>query len=507
MKNFNYLDAIEVSSQRIYDLVKKTDFLPMTDTSQRLKNTIFFKSEEQQFVHSFKIRGAYNKVLSLSTKERKQGIITASAGNHAQGVALSTSHIGIKAKIVMPRTTPSIKIQSVRKYGGEVILYGDSFDEALTYALKLAKNKHYSFVHPYDDPYVIAGQGTIAKEICEQAKNPLDYLFVSVGGGGLISGISVYIKKFMPKCQIIAVESDDSACLNEAIKNGNRVTLEDVGLFADGIAVKQIGTYTFDLCKKYVDQFITVSSDEICSAIDDIFSDMRIIAETGSATAFAGMKKFITSHSLKNKNLAVINSGANINFDRLRYIAEQNEIGEGKEIILAVKIPEKPGSFVRLCRLLKDYFVSEFNYRYSSSKEAWVFVGLKQNDQVIEREKVLSLIKGEGFTTKDLTEDQFAKVHIRYMIGGKVKLKNEHLFQFTFPEKPKALLNFLEALVGKCNISLFHYRNHGAAFGRILMGADIPKTQVKEFYQTLEKISYKYIECTDNDAYRFFLCQ
>ena len=504
--SFDYLSSIDQASERIYDLVYRTSLVFMPNMSEKLANEILLKREDQQQVHSFKIRGAYHKILSLSDEERKRGIITASAGNHAQGVALAATHLSCKANIVMPVTTPSIKIDSVRRRKGKVILYGDSFDQSLAYSLKLAEGKKYTFIHPYDDPLVIAGQGTIAKELCEQVQDkPLDYLFVSVGGGGLVAGMAIYIKKMMPHCKIIAVEAEDSACLTEALKANKRVILNDVGLFADGIAVKQIGAYTFDLCKSYVDEVLTVSSDEICGAINDIFSDKRIMVETGSATAFAGMKKFVEKYNLKDKKICVINSGSNINFDRLRYIAEQNEIGEGKEIILAVKIPEKPGSFVQLCRLLKEYSISEFNYRYSSPDEAWVFVGLKHKDNFIDSNKVSSLIHSGGFISKNLTNDEVSKVHIRYMIGGKIKLSNEHLYQFTFPEKPKALLNFLETLAGKCNISLFHYRNHGAAFGRVLVGVQIPPENLSDFYESLNKISYKYIDCSDNLAYEFFL--
>ena len=510
----DYIHLINQASERIYSLVRKTslDFLPIL--SEQVNNQIYIKREEEQEVHSFKIRGAYNKILSLSKEDRSRGLITASAGNHAQGVASSAISLDLKAIIVMPITTPKIKIQSVKNRGGEVLLHGDTFNESLGYALKLAEEKSYSFIHPYDDAAVIAGQGTIGKEIFDQwdNKEPIDYIFVSVGGGGLIAGISTYIKKFSPHTKIIAVEAEDSACFQEALKAGKEVDLDFVGLFADGISVKRVGSETFRIAKDLVDVSLTVGIDEVCAAIGDIFEQTRIISETGSATAFAGMKKYIKENQLEDKSIVVINSGSNINFDRLRYIAEQNEIGESLEAIFSVQIPEKKGSFKKLCKLLSSYSISEFNYRFSDGEKAYVFVGLKiindANNLVFTEEikkNIFFDLESNQFAVVDLTFDNLAKNHIRYMIGGKESLKNERTFEFIFPEKPKALVKFLELMGSNWDISLFHYRNHGAAFGRVFVGFRDYSENPQELIDSIARTGYSYEELTERLSYQFFL--
>ena len=510
----DYIHSIEKASKRIYNLVHKTSLDFLSIFSQQTNNQIYIKREDEQDVHSFKIRGAYNKILSLSKEEKSCGLITASAGNHAQGVASAAMKLGLTVIIVMPMTTPKIKVESVKNRGGEILLYGDTFNESLEYALKLAKEKDYSFIHPYDDVEVIAGQGTIGKEIFEQwnKKEAIDYIFVSVGGGGLIAGISVYLKKFSPQTKIIAVEAEDSACFQAALKAGKEVDLQSVGLFADGIAVKRIGIETFRIAKDLVDSSLTVTIDEICAAIGDTFEQTRIISETGSATAFAGMKKYIKENKLINKNIVVINSGSNINFDRLRYIAEQNEIGENLEAIFAVEIPEKKGSFKILCKLLENYSISEFNYRFSDTKKAHIFVGLKiindANNHIFTEEikkNICLMLEKNKFKVVDLTLNNVAKNHIRYMIGGRENLKNERTFEFIFPEKPQALAKFLDFLGTHWDISLFHYRNHGAAFGRVFVGFRDFNDNSQELIDTIGGTGYLYEEFTDCTSYQFFL--
>lgn len=490
---------------KVYEVATETplDFAP--NLSQRFNNQVLIKREDLQPVFSFKIRGAYNKIASLSHAEKHRGIITASAGNHAQGVALAAKKLGIPAIIVMPVTTPAIKINAVRNRGGEVVLHGDSFDEALEHSQALVEQHQLSFIHPYDDPEVIAGQGTIAMEILRQHIGTIDAIFVPVGGGGLIAGVAAYIKFVSPHTQIIGVEPEDSDCLNKALHNKRRVTLKQVGLFADGVAVKQIGKENFKLAQTFVDQVITVNTDEICAAIKDIFEDTRSIAEPAGALAVAGLKKFVEASGVENQTLIAIESGANINFDRLRHVAERAQVGEQQELLLAVTVPERPGSFLEFCRCLGRRSITEFNYRYYNSHQATVFVGVQTRDGKRENETLLKQLCNEGFTVMNLTDNELAVEHIRYMVGGHPPhLLNEHVYSFEFPERPGALLNFLTLLGGRWNISLFHYRNHGAAFGRVFIGLQVPKEDRKSFQTFLGNIGYAYREETKNPAYQLF---
>ncbi len=490
---------------RVYDVAVETplDFAPTL--SKRLGNRVHVKREDLQPVFSFKLRGAYNKIASLGDAEKRCGVITASAGNHAQGVALAAAKLGIRALIVMPGTTPTIKVNAVRSRGGEIVLHGDSYDEAYEHALALGTEQKLTFVHPYDDPEVIAGQGTIAMEILRQHTGDIHALFVPVGGGGLIAGIAAYVKFVRPEVKVIGVEPEDSDCLNKALKAGRRVALKQVGLFADGVAVKQIGKETFPIAHHYVDEVVTVDTDEICAAIKDIFDDTRSIAEPAGALSIAGLKKYAVENGLAGKCLIAIESGANINFDRLRHVAERAQVGERQELLLAVTIPERPGSFLEFCHCLGRRNITEFNYRYFDSAHASVFVGVETSDGRRDGEALVKALRGEGFAVIDLTGNELAVEHIRYMVGGHPpRLLDEHVYSFEFPERPGALLQFLALLGGRWNISLFHYRNHGAAFGRVLMGIQVPKEDRKAFRAFLDNLGYACREETGNPAYRLF---
>ena len=490
---------------RVYDVAVETplDFAPAL--SKRLNNNVHIKREDLQPVFSFKLRGAYNKIASLSEAEKRSGVITASAGNHAQGVALAANKLGIRALIVMPVTTPAIKVNAVRSRGGEAVLHGDSYDEAYEHALGLASEQHLTFVHPYDDPEVIAGQGTIGMEILRQHRGDIDAIFVPVGGGGLIAGIAAYVKFVCPSVKIIGVEPEDSDCLNKALKAKRRVTLKQVGLFADGVAVKQIGKETFHIAQHYVDAVVTVSTDEICAAIKDIFDDTRSIAEPAGALSVAGLKKYAGEKGLEGCCLIAIESGANINFDRLRHVAERAQVGEQQELLLAVTIPERPGSFLEFCRCLGRRSITEFNYRYFDASRASVFVGVQTSDGRRGGDSLIKELRNEGFSVTDMTGNELAVEHIRYMVGGHPpKLLDEHVYSFEFPERPGALLKFLSLMGGRWNISLFHYRNHGAAFGRVLMGIQVPKEDRKTFHAFLETLGYANREETHNPAYCLF---
>lgn len=490
----------------VYDVALETPLQFARNLSEELGNTILLKREDLQPVFSFKIRGAYNKIARLTAQEKARGVITASAGNHAQGVAISAKKLGIKAIIVMPKTTPEIKVMAVRSHGAKVVLYGDAFPEALAHSLKLVAEKGFTFIHPYDDPDTIAGQGTIAMEILRQHNAPLDAIFVPVGGGGLIAGIAAYIKYLRPEIKVIGVEPNDSNCLQAALKAGKRVTLTQVGLFADGVAVAQIGKEPFNICKKYVDEVITVSTDEICGALKDIYDNTRSITEPSGALGVAGIKRYCKKMGFKDKTFVAIDSGANINFDRLRYVAERAEIGENREAIIAVTIPEEPGSFKRFCEALGKRQITEFNYRYRSSKEAHIFVGVQTHPESDPRDALVAMLREKGFPVLDLTHNELAKLHIRYLVGGRNKeVKDEHVFRFEFPERPGALFNFLNKLGGRWNISMFHYRNHGAAEGRVFAGLQAPKAEYKQLIEALNTIGYPYWEETNNDAYKLFL--
>jgi len=499
-----YLEKI--LKARVYDVAIETpmDFMPRL--SGRINNEILLKREDLQPVFSFKLRGAYNKIAQLSDSERKRGVIAASAGNHAQGVALSAYQLGIKATIVMPKTTPAIKVSAVRARGSKVILHGDTYDEACDHALLLANDKGMCFIHPYDDPEVIAGQGTIAAEILSRQSQLPDIIFVPVGGGGLIAGIAAYSKTLYPDIKIIGVEPEDAPCMYQALKNKRRVTLDKVGIFADGVAVRQAGKEPYRIARQCVDDIILVSTDEICAAIKDIFDDTRSIAEPAGALAIAGAKKYITRKKLKNKRLITICSGANVNFDRLRHVAERAEVGEQREALLAVTIPEKPGSFLKFCRILGKRSITEFNYRYANQQQAHIFVGVELSDGEKQKNSLIQQLLDKKYPVMDMTNNEMAKLHVRYMVGGHTDTDiNEILYRFEFPERPGALLQFLSCIGQRWNISLFHYRNHGAAYGRVLVGIQIINTDKGQLDGFFDSLGYKYWEETDNPAYSLFL--
>ena len=490
---------------KVYDVATESplDFAPAL--SQRFNNQVYLKREDLQAVFSFKLRGAYNKIVFLSEQAKQQGVIAASAGNHAQGVALSAHKLGIKALIVMPKTTPEIKVNSVRSWGAKVVLFGDSFDDAYAHAKELAQQKSMTFVHPYDDPDVIAGQGTVAMEILRQKTDTIDAIFVPVGGGGLISGIAVYAKFVRPEIKIIGVEPDDADCLNQALKANKRVTLKQVGLFADGVAVKQIGKEPFRLARNLVDEVVTVNTDEICAAIKDIFDDTRSVSEPAGALAVAGLKKYVEREKISDKALVAIESGANINFDRLRYVAERTQVGEHREILLAVSIPEQPGSFLAFCKLLGKRSITEFNYRYFDSRSAQIFAGISSNGIDADKSEIIRQLQDQGFKVTDMTHNELAKEHIRYMVGGHAPCAlNEAIYSLQFPERPGALLRFLSSLGSQWNISLFHYRNHGAAFGKVLLGVQIEKSEQAALQLCFDALGFLYTEETNNPAYQLF---
>lgn len=490
---------------RVYDVAVETPLDEARSLSRRLKNKVLLKREDLQPVFSFKLRGAYNKIALLTPEQQQKGVICASAGNHAQGVALSTRELGIKGVIVMPQTTPDIKVNAVKAMGGQTVLAGDSYDEAYAHAVKLAEEKGYTFVHPYDDPDVIAGQGTVAMEILRQHTGPIEAIFVPVGGGGLAAGIAAYVKYVRPEIKVIAVEPEDAACLAAARKAKKRVKLESVGLFADGVAVAQIGAETWKVLKDYVDDVVTVSTDEICAAIKDIFDDTRSIAEPAGGLSLAGLKKYVAREKCEGRTLVAIDSGANMNFDRLRHISERTELGEKREGVFAVTLPEKPGAFKSFCQTLGKRNITEFNYRYADARDAHVFVGLQLRSGEAERQDLLALLEKKGYPALDISDDEMAKLHIRYLVGGHAGLSDERLFRFEFPERPGALMNFLTRIDARWNISLFHYRNHGAAYGRVLVGLQLGGRPHKELLESLKTVGYPFSEETDNPTYRLFL--
>lgn len=493
-----------ILTAKVYAAAVQTPLDPAKSLSARLDNNVLLKREDLQSVFSFKIRGAYNKMAQLSEAEKAKGVICASAGNHAQGLAESARLMGVKAVIVMPKTTPAIKVQAVRSRGAKVVLHGDAYDDALAHSLELTAAKGYTFVHPYDDLDVMAGQGTIAMELMSQHQN-IDAIFVPVGGGGLISGVAAYVKYLHPHIKIIGVEFEEAASLHAAMQAGKRVRLPQVGIFADGIAVAQVGERPWKILKDHVDEVITVSADEICAAIKDIFDDTRSVAEPAGATSVAGLKKYVAQKGVTCQNLVSICSGANVNFDRLRYVAERAEVGEHREAILAVTIPEEPGSYHHFINMIGKRSITEFNYRYSSRASAQIFVGIQIADND-DRVNLVAELIAAGYATVDLTEDDLAKSHIRYMVGGHTQgISNEHLYRFQFPERPGALLNFLKKLGRKFNISLFHYRNHGAADGRVLCGLQVPPEDKAQFKALLDELGYPYWNETENPAYRLFL--
>jgi threonine dehydratase len=499
-----YRKRIEAAS--VYDVAIQSPLEAAPQLSERLGNTVLLKREDLQPVHSFKLRGAYNKVAKLSAEQRSRGVICASAGNHAQGLALAASRAGIKSLIVMPRTTPSIKVEAVKRLGGRILLHGDTYDEAYEEAQRQAKARGMSFVHPYDDPDVIAGQGTVGMEILRQHPGKLDAVFVPVGGGGFIAGVAAYIKAVRPKVKIIGVEPEDAACLQAALKAGKRVVLDQIGLFADGVAVRQAGAEPFKLARRYVDEVITASVDEICAATRDIFEENRSLAEPAGALALAGLKNYVARKKWSGRTLVAIESGSNVNFDRLRHIAERAEIGEHREALLAVTIPERPGSFRQFCADLGKRGITEFNYRYADRQAAHIFVGVRLQDGVNEKDDLIAGLRSGGYAVLDLTDNEMAKVHVRYMVGGRASgVDHETLFRFEFPERPGALLQFLDKIGSRWNISLFHYRNHGAAYGRVLVGMQVPPKELRECRRKLDEIGYEYAEESDNRAYDLFL--
>ncbi|MFZ4535201.1 threonine ammonia-lyase, biosynthetic [Propionivibrio sp.] len=499
----DYLEKI--LNAQIYDVAIETPLDDAPNLSARIGNRLLLKREDMQPVFSFKLRGAYNKIVKLSPEKLKRGVICASAGNHAQGVALSAAKVGCRAVIVMPTTTPQIKVQAVRNHGGEVVLAGDSYDEAFSHALALQKVEKLTFVHPFDDPDVIAGQGTIGMEILRQHSKPIHAVFCCVGGGGLISGVAAYIKRLRPETKIIGVEAADADAMDRSLKAGKRVRLDHVGLFADGAAVKYVGEETFRLCQQYVDEMVLVDTDAICAAIKDVFEDTRAVLEPAGALAVAGAKAYAARHKMKDRTLVAIASGANMNFDRLRFVAERAEVGEQREAVLAVTLPEKPGSYRKFVSLIGERNITEFNYRFNDLKEAHVFVGVQVTSRA-ESLKLVEQLRKHGYATLDLTDDEMAKLHIRHLVGGhSPSIDNEIIYRFEFPERPGALMHFLKRMSAGWNISLFHYRNHGADYGRVLVGMQVPPSEMRQFKDFLKNLGYAHWNETENPAYKLFL--
>jgi threonine dehydratase len=500
------LDYLQrILNARVYDVAIETPLEQAKKLSARLGNQVWLKREDTQPVHSFKLRGAYNKMARLSKAELARGVVCASAGNHAQGVALSAGRLGCRAVVVMPVTTPELKSDAVRARGAEVILHGDSYSDAYAHAVDLAKRHQYVFVHPFDDPDVIAGQGTIGMEILRQHQHPLHAVFVAVGGGGLVAGVAAYIKAVRPEIRVIGVQAADSDAMLRSVRAGRPVTLTDVGLFADGTAVKKVGDETFRLARDLVDEFVTVDTDAVCAAIKDVFEDTRSILEPAGALAIAGLKQYVHDHGLRGESLVAVACGANMNFDRLRFVAERAEAGEEREALFAVTIPEERGSFKRLCQSIGRRNVTEFSYRISDEQEAHVLVGLAIGD----RSEVPEIARGlaaEGFAALDLAGDELAKEHLRYMVGGRSRLAgDERLYRFEFPERPGALMQFLARMHPEWNISLFHYRNQGADYGRILVGIQVPDDDLPALGEFLGGLGYGFVDETANPVYRLFL--
>ncbi|PNY81605.1 threonine ammonia-lyase, biosynthetic [Deinococcus koreensis] len=511
-KNFKpgELDAMDVLrlalTSKVYGAAIETPVSETPGLSERTGNRVLLKREDLQPIFSFKLRGAYNKMAQLSAEERARGVICASAGNHAQGVAFAAQQLGLRAVIVMPATTPEIKVGACRARGAEVVLHGDSFSDAEAHALGLQAALGLTPVHPYDDPLVLAGQGTVALELLRQVETGNGYtVFVPVGGGGLIAGVASVIKALRPDIRVVGVEPDDSDAMYQSLQAGERVRLDTVGIFVDGVAVKMVGAYTFDLTRRYVDDWVRVNTDEVCAAIKDVFDDTRAVMEPAGALAVAGLKKYAAERSLRGETLVALTCGANVNFDRLRHVAERAEIGEQREAILAVTIPERPGAFREFIEVVGARAITEFNYRYAPRAEAQIFVGV-QLAQAGQRGELLAALRTRGYAVTDLTEDELAKVHVRHMVGGRApEATDERVYSFTFPERPGALLEFLTHLHGRWNISLFHYRNHGSAHGRVLAGVQVPGADAAEFAAFLSGLGYPATDMSGNAAYRLFL--
>ena len=497
-----------ILNAKVYDVAKETSLVHAPLLSARVGSKVLIKREDEQPVFSFKLRGAYNKMAHLLPSQLAAGVVAASSGNHAQGVALAAQKLGVNATIVMPSTTPSIKIDAVRARGATVILHGESYSDAYERAQDIVKAEKKAFIHPYDDPDVIAGQGTIGMEILRQYQGDIDAIFVAIGGGGLISGIAAYVKAVRPKTKIIAVQAADQATMIESLKAGHRVKLKSLGLFSDATAVKEVGTETFRLCQQYVDDTVLVTNDEICAAIKDVYTDCRAILEPAGAAAIAGLKKYAAKHKSRDKTFVAVACGSNMNFDRLRFIAERAVVGESREAVLAVTLPEKPGSFRKFCDVLGPRSVTEFNYRYAGSTAAHVFVGV----EIAQKKEIIELIKAfkrSGIAAVDLTDNEMAKLHVRHLVGGHaLGAQGERMFRFDFPERPGALAQFLRAMNSGWNITLFHYRNHGSDIGRVLAGIQVPTTDQRQFADFLRQIAdagYSWVEETENVAYKLFL--
>jgi threonine dehydratase len=494
-----------ILTAKVYDVARETPLELVPALSARLRNRLYLKREDEQPVFSFKLRGAYNKMAHLSRAELARGVIAASAGNHAQGVALAAERLGCKATIVMPVTTPQIKIAAVKARGAAVVLFGDSYSDAYAHALALQKKTRATFVHPYDDPDVIAGQGTIAMEILRQASEPIDAIFVAIGGGGLISGIAAYVKRLRPEVKVIGVQPEDSDAMARSVAAGRRVTLPHVGLFADGVAVRRVGKETFRIVRENVDDIVRVDTDAICAALKDVFEDTRAVLEPAGALAIAGAKAWVAQHRVRDRALVAVACGANMNFDRLRFVAERAEVGEEREAVIAVTIPERPGAFRAFCATLGRRAITEFNYRYADPEVAHLFVGIEVAGRG-ETKKLLAELARRRIPAFDLTDNELAKLHVRHLVGGHAPaVKDEIVYRFEFPERPGALLKFLDSMSAGWNISLFHYRNHGSDSGRVLVGMQVPPAEKRAFRAFLDRLGYDYAEETENPAYRMFL--
>ncbi|WP_299416433.1 threonine ammonia-lyase, biosynthetic [Acaryochloris sp. IP29b_bin.148] len=503
MSHPDYLERILTA--RVYDVAQESPLELAPRLSDRLQNRILLKREDMQSVFSFKLRGAYNKMAQLPLDQLHQGVIAASAGNHAQGVALGARQLDTTALIVMPVTTPNVKVEAVKARGGQVILYGDTYDDAYAHARQLSEEKGLTFIHPFDDPDVIAGQGTIGMEILRQYQKPIHAIFVAIGGGGLISGIAAYIKRLRPEIRIIGVEPIDAAAMHQSLQAGQRVRLSHVGLFADGVAVREVGTETFRLCQQYVDDIVLVNTDDTCAAIKDVFEETRSILEPAGALAVAGAKAYIEQKQVRSQTLIALACGANMNFDRLRFVAERAELGERREAILAVTIPEERGSFRKFCACLGNHNLTEFNYRIADKQEAHIFVGVQIQNRA-DAAQIIQTFEKQGFKTLDLTDNELAKLHLRHMVGGRSALaENELLYRFEFPERPGALTKFLSCMSPDWNISLFHYRNNGADYGRIVVGTQVPPHEMHQWQSFLDTLGYPYTDERHNPAYQLFL--
>ena len=496
----------KILKARVYDVAIETPLETAARLSRRLNNNVLFKREDLQSVFSFKLRGAYNKLVQLQPEELARGVICSSAGNHAQGVALAARELDVRAVIVMPESTPTIKIAAVESLGGDVILHGATYDDAYSHALEVAADTHLTFIHPFDDPEVIAGQGTIGMEIHRQHAGKIDAIFVPIGGGGLIAGIALYIKSLIPETKIIGVEPEDAASMSAAIEAGEPITLDDVGIFADGVAVRRVGNETFRICRELVDEIIIVNNDEICAAVQDVFEDTRAIVEPAGALSVAGLKRYVEATSAAGQTLIAVNCGANVNFDRLRHIAERAALGEHREALFAVEIPERQGSFMAFCKAIGKRNITEFNYRYQDTDAAHIFVGVELRHGAEERKEIFAMLADADYPVLDITDNEMAKLHIRHMVGGpSAAINHERVYRFGFPERPGALLAFLTAIGHYWNISLFHYRNHGSDYGRVLAGVQVPDDQFERFQQHLDDLGYPYADESDNPAYRMFL--